>query len=381
VSGMRSSPNPWLTDRVIFAGYRWLTWGVTAMWLFGQGRLISYGAVLVGTLLLTVLVTVLARQYIRLARHMAASLLLDILLVVAAVVRSGGWESPFIFYASTSLVLPALLFGWRGGVMAGLAFVAVYMASLNAFGEPVSERLFEGLLPGISVPLSMVVPPIFGVLCAVVIERLRHQDAQRRPGHRRYEHDDFEEPFLREPRIDPPRLTRVAREGQPGDRVGAEAPLALTRIRPAEQSVEDLRRLIFAPLPAPDMDLAGIFDVLVVRFGQQTGTPARISTIGRTRPLRATHRALLVRLAQEALLNIQQHAHAASVSLTLRYDVNSVALLIQDNGVGLIDGTHERPGLHALRALRYRLSELGGRLDVFETEGGGVTVRATMPIE
>jgi signal transduction histidine kinase len=88
-----------------------------------------------------------------------------------------------------------------------------------------------------------------------------------------------------------------------------------------------------------------------------------------------------VRLAQEALLNIQQHAHADTAMLTLRYDTTSVALMIQDDGVGLLDGTYERPGLHALRAMQYRLAEFGGRLDVFETEGGGVTVRATMPLE
>jgi signal transduction histidine kinase len=31
--------------------------------------------------------------------------------------------------------------------------------------------------------------------------------------------------------------------------------------------------------------------------------------------------------------------------------------------------------------MRYRVSEFGGRLDIFETEGGGVTVRTTMPLE
>jgi signal transduction histidine kinase len=90
---------------------------------------------------------------------------------------------------------------------------------------------------------------------------------------------------------------------------------------------------------------------------------------------------VLVRLTQEALLNVQQHAHAASAVCTLRYDATSVVLLLQDDGVGLLDGTYERPGLHALRAMHYRLAELGGRLDVFETEGGGVTVRASMPLE
>jgi signal transduction histidine kinase len=58
-----------------------------------------------------------------------------------------------------------------------------------------------------------------------------------------------------------------------------------------------------------------------------------------------------------------------------------VGVVIVVVGVGLVVGCVERPGLHALRAMQYRLAEFGGRLDVFETEGGGVTVRATMPLE
>ena len=162
-----------------------------------------------------------------------------------------------------------------------------------------------------------------------------------------------------------------------------DAPLAAqaTKIRAAEQSVEDLRRVIFTPLPSMDMDFAPALDLLALRFGQHTGVSARVTMLGRTRVVSPIHRGLLVRLAQESLLNVQQHAHAGSAVLTVRYDASSVALLIQDDGVGLLDGTHERPGLHALRAMQYRLAEFGGRLDVFETEGGGVTVRATMPLE
>jgi signal transduction histidine kinase len=162
-----------------------------------------------------------------------------------------------------------------------------------------------------------------------------------------------------------------------------QAPLAMqaTRVRAVEPSVEDLRRLLFAPFPSPDLELAETLDVLALRFGQHTGVASRVVTLGRARRLHSAHRSVLVRLTQEALLNIQQHAHAASAVCTLRFDASSVVLLLQDNGVGLLDGTYERPGLHALRAMRYRLAELGGRLDVFETEGGGVTVRATMPLE
>jgi signal transduction histidine kinase len=135
------------------------------------------------------------------------------------------------------------------------------------------------------------------------------------------------------------------------------------------------------PLNAPDMELSAALDALATRFGKHTGMPIQVTFLGRTRSVHPLHRDLLVRLAQESLLNVQQHAHADAALLTLRYDATSVALMIQDNGVGLLDGTHERPGLRALRAMQYRLSEFGGRLDVFETEGGGVTVRATMPLD
>jgi signal transduction histidine kinase len=145
--------------------------------------------------------------------------------------------------------------------------------------------------------------------------------------------------------------------------------------------VEDLRRILFAPFPSPDMELADALELLTVRFGQHSGAASRVVKLGRVRRMHPAHRSVLVRLTQEALLNVQQHAHAASAICTLRYDSTSVVLLLQDDGVGLLDGTHERPGLHALRAMHYRLAELGGRLDVFETEGGGVTVRATMPLE
>jgi hypothetical protein len=302
---------------------------------------------------------------------------------VAAIVASGGWESPFIFYAYGALVLPALLFGWRGGIMAGLAFVAINLASLAAVGTSAADRIFEGMLPGLTVSLLMVAPPTFGGLFASAIERLRSYTDQHSANRSKFGESGGSQPTPREPRLDPPSFTRLPADERRTERLNPDPSLAmqLTRTRIVEPSVEELRRVMFAPLPAPDMDLGAIFDVLVTRFSQQTGTPARVSLIGRTRFVRNIHRDLLVRVAQEALLNVQQHAHAGAASLTLRYDINSVVLLIQDDGTGLADGTYERPGLHTLRTMHYRIAEFGGQLDVFETEGGGVTVRTTMPLE
>ena len=337
---------------------------------------------LAGALVLTMILTALARPYIRIAQGLPAILSLDILLATAIMIYSGGWESPFAFFAFGSLVLPALLFSWPGGIMAGLTYVALSQAGLAAAGTPAANRLFEGMLTSMSVPIAMVAPPIFAGFFALLIERIRQQ--AHPPGQRDNLRTrlDFTEPFQRDPRADASRPPRPLRDNRRPD-TDPEMPLAvqITRTRTLEPNAEDLRHVLFAPLPALDMELGAICDVLTMRFRQQTGVPTRIAVIGRTRFVQSLYRDLLVRLAQEALLNIQQHASASTVSLTLRYDINSVALLIQDDGVGLVDGTFHRPGLHALRAMQYRIAEFGGGLEVFETEGGGVTVRAAMPLE
>ena len=376
MSGNRSTL--WLADHVIFFSYRWLWWCATAVLLLVQGHLAGYLPLLVVTGMLNILATMYAQRYIRIARHSFWVMSIDVLYAVAVLMVSGGWSSPFFFYAYSSLVLPGLLFSWRGGIMAGLDFAALTAAALWAIGESPADLVTESGWP--SLARMMAGPVLFGGLLPGLVELLRRSIAQRGSGRRvpTLPHLD------RDIGADALRFNAVGRAASRArPSLPDEAPLAIqaTKIRAAEQSVEDLRRVIFTPLPSMDMDLAPALDLLALRFGQHTGVSARVTLLGRTRVVSPIHRGLLVRLAQESLLNVQQHAHAGSAVLTVRYDASSVALLIQDDGVGLLDGTHERPGLHALRAMQYRLAEFGGRLDVFETEGGGVTVRATMPLE
>lgn len=384
MGGSRHNSNPWLADHVIFFGYRWLSWVATVVLLFAQNNLGDYAMPLAVTGALNLPATLFAQRYVRIARHNPVVMSLDILYTVLVLLARGGWNSPFVFYAYSSLVLPALLFGWRGGLMSGLSFSGVGAAALWAAGMGGGDRLIEGGFDAWSgLALVLAAPPIFGSVLPTVVDLLR------RVAERRSRHEQQHEPLVgsrveHEMRPDALRFTALAREPDRGrESLPKEAPVAAqaTKIRAAEQNVEDLRRIVFAPLPAPDLDLAAALEELARRFRQHNGTTARVTLLGRTRLVNPIHRGILIRLAQEALLNIQQHAHASSAMLTLRYDAASVALLIQDDGVGLLDGTYERPGLHALRAMHYRLAEFGGRLDVFETEGGGVTVRATMPLE
>lgn len=385
MSGTHPNAHPWSTDHVIFFGYRWLAWCAVALWLLLRGQVFSSapGVVLLVTAVLNVPATLYAQRYVRVARRNPALLVLDMLLMAGVLVQSGGWESAFVPYAYASLVLPALLFGWRGGVMAGLTFVTIDQATLWATGTPASVQVADGSWPAVALVTRMGIPPLFGGLFSPLVELLRRYLLRRRERERGEPLAPPGDRLGRSLRSDPPRYPPALRVASDAERLSGERGLAAQaiRTRTTERSVEDLRRVIFAPLPSSEMDLAAAVDLLVMRFGQHTGAATRVALMGRTRLVHRVQRDLLIRLAQEALLNIQQHAHAGSAMVTLRYDSASVALLIQDDGVGLLDGTYERPGLHALRAMHYRLAECGGRLDVFETEGGGVTVRATVPLE
>jgi glucose-6-phosphate-specific signal transduction histidine kinase len=387
VSAIRPNSNPWLADHVIFVCYRWLAWAAAALPFFWPGRPAAYGWALLATGLLNLPATFFAQGYVRVARRTPAIMALDVFYMVLALhllrISSGGADGSelFVLYAYSSLVLPALLFGWRGGIMAGLAFVTMDRAALWSASRPVADMTARDWA---DLALMMVAPPAFGCVFPFAIGLLRRV-AARRARRRSQQREPFVgEQIRRDMPADPLNFTTLEHDttrGSAAEPVETSLSTQTTKVHAVEPSVEDLRRILFAPFPSPDMDLADVLELLTLRFGQHTGAATRIVMLGRTRRLHPAHRDMLVRLAQEALLNIQQHAHAASTVCTLRYDSASAVLLIQDDGVGLLDGTYERPRLHALRAIHYRLAELGGRLDVFETEGGGLTVRATMPLE
>jgi hypothetical protein len=387
LSGIRHNSGPWLADHVIFFVYRWLSWAAAALPLFWLDLPAAYGWALLATGLLNILATLFAQRYVRVARRTPAVMALDIFSLVLALhlirLSGGGLDRSdlFVLYTYSSLVLPGLLFGWRGGLMAGLAFVTMDRAALWSIDLPAADmtaRAWAGLA------LMMIAPPAFGALFPLLVDLLRRIAASTAQRQRRRRTPLAAGSTRREIRPDSLGFAALDHDAEHGRQdEPLQAPLALqaTKVRAIEPGVEDLRRMLFAPFPSPDMDLAELLDVLALRFGQHSGASTRVVKLGRSRRMHPAHRGVLLRLAQEALLNVQQHAHAASAVCTLRYDSATVVLLLQDDGVGLLDGTHERPGLHALRAMHYRLAELGGRLDVFETEGGGVTVRATMPLE
>lgn len=87
--------------------------------------------------------------------------------------------------------------------------------------------------------------------------------------------------------------------------------------------------------------------------------------------------AALVRVAQSAIANVVQHARAAVVHATLTYTLDDVHLDIVDDGVGFDPEVATGFGLSAMRR---RVSELGGDIDVV-SEPGNSTVAVSFPLQ
>jgi two-component system, chemotaxis family, sensor kinase Cph1 len=87
------------------------------------------------------------------------------------------------------------------------------------------------------------------------------------------------------------------------------------------------------------------------------------------------------RVAQEALHNVLKHAHATHVNVLAGIRSGSVALLMQDDGVGfdLSKGCDAAEGM-GLRGMRERAALVGGTLEVESAPGRGCMVSLRIPV-
>lgn len=110
--------------------------------------------------------------------------------------------------------------------------------------------------------------------------------------------------------------------------------------------------------------------------------------------LPTTSREALYRIGAEALTNIEKHAHAHTVTLSLSRCAESITLRLEDDGVGLpalvtagqraagASSLHPSspPGHYGITGMRERAEALGGQLNISPRAGSGTIIEATIPL-
>lgn len=88
----------------------------------------------------------------------------------------------------------------------------------------------------------------------------------------------------------------------------------------------------------------------------------------------------LYRIAQEALQNVQKHACADNVHLSLSTQDGFVRLLVKDDGAGFEPNARASPLAFGLVGMRERSELVGGQLTVSSRSGRGTTVEVVVPV-
>jgi signal transduction histidine kinase len=162
----------------------------------------------------------------------------------------------------------------------------------------------------------------------------------------------------------------------------AEAREATAHLR--EQVVEtlhDVRRLAveLRPKALDDFGLVPALERLVETFSEQTGIPVELETVlGDTR-LPAPVETALYRIVQEAFTNVIKHSRASRVSVLITRKRDSVAAVIEDDGVGFSPDLVRDGGL-GLVGIRERIALLDGRLTVESEPEHGTSLVVEVPV-
>ena len=168
------------------------------------------------------------------------------------------------------------------------------------------------------------------------------------------------------------------------DQSPAEAPSHLGRAKNlARESLQEARRSVWGLLPH-SLEMRSLEDALREEVGQFDSAgkeKASFSFSGPTRELDANLQTALLRICQESLTNIRRHAGATEMRVELVFDLESVCLKVQDNGVGfnLAENTLHRDGGFGLIGMEQRASLLGGSLIVTSENGQGTVIEVRIP--
>jgi signal transduction histidine kinase len=153
-----------------------------------------------------------------------------------------------------------------------------------------------------------------------------------------------------------------------------------TAIATAREGLAEARRTLWAL--RPDLLRGEPFHRTMERIMKDWAESSGVTTHPRvTGPVCALSRdmeQMLLRCLQEALANVQKHARAGSVTVTLSYMDDELMLDIRDDGRGF-DAGMRAPGF-GLHGMKERAEALGGRLDIESAPGEGTTIAIQVPL-
>jgi signal transduction histidine kinase len=145
---------------------------------------------------------------------------------------------------------------------------------------------------------------------------------------------------------------------------------------------QEIRALAFLHYPAElgNRGLCEAVHALANGFGRRTGIRTSFKYLGDRAPVSEPISATVLRVAQEALVNVHRHSHASSAKVVLETDTDRLHLTVSDDGIGIPAATDFMKGRGiGMQGMRHRVEMHGGRFNVRNLKHG-TKVSVTMPL-
>ncbi len=149
----------------------------------------------------------------------------------------------------------------------------------------------------------------------------------------------------------------------------------------ARESLTEVRRSVQAIRPGPleATRLPEALGDIATSWSAVNEVPVEVTVTGERRPLHPEIEVVLLRAAQEGLANAAKHSIASRVGITLSFLDGSIALDIRDDGKGFDPATAVFESGFGLAAMRQRVENAHGNLQVESAPGEGTALSVRIP--
>ena len=123
----------------------------------------------------------------------------------------------------------------------------------------------------------------------------------------------------------------------------------------------------------------------VATFASRTGIATEVVTLGTPVPAKPELETVLLSALREALHNVEKHAGASAVLVSVAYQSHQLVLAVEDDGKGLPGDFELNPvpggrfGL-GIPGLLQKVNGTGGVLRLATNDDGGTSLRVTIPL-
>ncbi|MGC4941825.1 sensor histidine kinase [Kribbella sp. DT2] len=150
----------------------------------------------------------------------------------------------------------------------------------------------------------------------------------------------------------------------------------------ARENLAEARALVaaFTPVALSEATLTEVLRRQAERFAAETGVDVQVTLDmpdDEVASLPQGQQVVLLRAAQESLANVRKHAGATSVLITLTMSADGVGISVSDDGTGF-EPSAAAAG-YGLAAMRGRVEESGGSVQVESAPGRGTRVQVLIP--